>query len=33
MRKLGKNGLLSFGDKYRIYLLFIAGFIAEVSSA
>jgi ribose/xylose/arabinose/galactoside ABC-type transport system permease subunit len=26
MRKLGKNSLLSFGDKYRIYLLFIAVF-------
>jgi ribose/xylose/arabinose/galactoside ABC-type transport system permease subunit len=26
MRKLGKNGLLSFGDKYRIYILFVVVF-------
>jgi ribose/xylose/arabinose/galactoside ABC-type transport system permease subunit len=27
MRKIGKNELLSFGDKYRIYILFVAVFV------
>ena len=26
MRKIGKNGLLSLGDKYRIYILFVLVF-------
>jgi ribose transport system permease protein len=27
MRRIGKNGLLAFGDKYRIYILFVAVFV------
>jgi ribose transport system permease protein len=27
MRRLGKNGLLAFGDRYRIYILFAAVFV------